>query len=262
MIPWLSAGQPFPGVDTALRAPNGLLAASSELTVEQLIAAYRQGIFPWYAEGEPVLWWSPDPRMVLYCDEFRVSRSLGKALRRAATGSDIEVTVDRDFAGVMQACAAPRSAEVGTWITQQVKDTYGALHLRGLAHSVETRIDGRLVGGLYGVSLGRMFFGESMFAHAADADAVQTADQAAVDPRLDRMCQPAQVQGSVGVPDLLRDPGADLGGARFGAGLHDALEVAIDRHFHSGSGGRPAQRLAERSRDAKLVAMEHHAGIG
>jgi leucyl/phenylalanyl-tRNA--protein transferase len=175
MIPWLSAGQPFPGVNTALRAPNGLLAASSELTAEQLIEAYRQGIFPWYAEGEPVLWWSPDPRMVLYCDEFRVSRSLGKALRRAASGPDIEVTVDRDFAGVMQACAAPRTAEVGTWITQQVKDTYGALHLRGLAHSVETRVDGRLVGGLYGVSLGRMFFGESMFAHAADASKIALA---------------------------------------------------------------------------------------
>lgn len=175
MIPWLSAGQPFPGVATALRAPNGLLAASSELTVEQLVAAYRQGIFPWYAEGEPVLWWSPDPRMVLYCDEFRVSRSLGKALRRAATGTDIEVTVDRDFDGVMQACAAPRSAEVGTWITQQVKDTYGALHLRGLAHSVETRVDGRLVGGLYGVSIGRMFFGESMFSRASDASKIALA---------------------------------------------------------------------------------------
>jgi leucyl/phenylalanyl-tRNA---protein transferase len=172
MIPWLSAGQPFPGVDTALKAPNGLLAASSELTVEQLVAAYRQGIFPWYAEGEPVLWWSPDPRMVLYCDEFRVARSLGKSLRRAAADPATEVTIDRDFAGVMQACAAPRSAEVGTWITQEVKDAYSALHRRGLAHSVETWVDGRLVGGLYGVSIGRMFFGESMFARAADASKI------------------------------------------------------------------------------------------
>jgi leucyl/phenylalanyl-tRNA---protein transferase len=175
MIPWLSAGQPFPGVDTALLAPNGLLAASSELTVEQLIAAYRQGIFPWYAEGEPVLWWSPDPRMVLYCDEFRVSRSFGKSLCRTATDAATEVTIDRDFEGVMQACAEPRSAEVGTWITQQVRDTYGALHLRGLAHSVETWVDGRLVGGLYGVSIGRMFFGESMFTRATDASKIALA---------------------------------------------------------------------------------------
>jgi leucyl/phenylalanyl-tRNA---protein transferase len=175
MIPWLSAGQPFPGVDTALRAPNGLLAASSELTVEQLIAAYRQGIFPWYAEGEPVLWWSPDPRMVLHCDEFRVSRSLGKSLCRTATDAATEVTIDRDFEGVMQACAEPRSAEVGTWITQQVRDTYSALHFRGLAHSVETWVDGRLVGGLYGVSIGRMFFGESMFARATDASKIALA---------------------------------------------------------------------------------------
>jgi leucyl/phenylalanyl-tRNA---protein transferase len=175
MIPWLSAGQPFPGVNTALRAPNGLLAASSELGVEQLIAAYRQGIFPWYAEGEPVLWWSPDPRMVLHCDEFRVSRSLGKSLCRAATAAAMEVTIDRDFEGVMQACAEPRSAEVGTWITQQVRDTYGALHHRGLAHSVETWVDGRLVGGLYGVSIGRMFFGESMFARATDASKIALA---------------------------------------------------------------------------------------
>jgi leucyl/phenylalanyl-tRNA---protein transferase len=175
MIPWLSTGQPFPGVDTALRAPNGLLAASSELTVEQLIAAYRQGIFPWYAEGEPVLWWSPDPRMVLYCDEFRLSRSLSKSLLRTATDAAMEVTIDRDFEGVMQACAEPRSAEVGTWITQQVRDTYGALHLRGLAHSVETWVDGRLVGGLYGVSIGRMFFGESMFTRATDASKIALA---------------------------------------------------------------------------------------
>ncbi len=175
MIPWLSEGQPFPSVDTALQAPNGLLAASAGLTVERLLAAYRQGIFPWYAEGEPVLWWSPEPRMVLYCDEFRVSRSLGKVLRRAAADPATEVTIDRDFEGVMQACAAPRSAEVGTWITDEVKDAYGALHVQGFAHSVETWVDGRLAGGLYGVSLGRMFFGESMFARMTDASKIALA---------------------------------------------------------------------------------------
>jgi leucyl/phenylalanyl-tRNA--protein transferase len=175
MIPWLAAGQPFPDVDSALRAPNGLLAASSELTVEQLIAAYSQGIFPWYSEGEPVLWWSPDPRMVLFCSEFRVSRSLQKALRRHARDPAVEICIDRAFSEVMQACAAPRSDDVGTWITPEIVRTYGELHSRGLAHSVETWFDGELVGGLYGVTLGRMFFGESMFARVPDASKIALA---------------------------------------------------------------------------------------
>lgn len=169
MIPWLAGGQPFPDVDTALRSPNGLLAASTDLSVERLIEAYSEGIFPWYAAGEPVLWWSPDPRMVLVCSEFRVSRSLQKALRRTARSSTVEIWVDRAFEDVMRACASPRSDEAGTWITPDVIRAYGALHARGLAHSVETWIDGHLVGGLYGVSMGRMFFGESMFTRAPDA---------------------------------------------------------------------------------------------
>jgi leucyl/phenylalanyl-tRNA--protein transferase len=175
MIPWLSAGQPFPPVDSALRAPNGLLAASSELSVERLIAAYSQGIFPWYSEGEPVLWWSPDPRMVLCCDEFRVSRSLLKTLRRSARDPAVEVTIDRAFTDVMRACAAPRADDVGTWITDEVLRNYTALHARGLAHSVETWIDGGLAGGLYGLSIGRMFFGESMFTRAPDASKIALA---------------------------------------------------------------------------------------
>jgi leucyl/phenylalanyl-tRNA--protein transferase len=175
MIPWLGPGQPFPSVDSALQAPNGLLAASTGLSVERLIAAYRRGIFPWYADGEPVLWWSPDPRMVLYCDELRVSRSFGKLLRRVAVAAETEVTVDRGFTAVMQACAEPRSAEIGTWITDDMRRAYGALHDQGLAHSVETWIDGRLVGGLYGVCIGRMFFGESMFARATGASKVALA---------------------------------------------------------------------------------------
>jgi leucyl/phenylalanyl-tRNA--protein transferase len=169
MIPWLAGGQPFPDVDSALRSPNGLLAASTDLTVERLIEAYSTGIFPWYAEGEPVLWWSPDPRMVLYCSEFRVSRSLQKALRRTARSHTVEIWIDRAFEDVMRACASRRADDAGTWITPDVIRAYGALHARGLAHSVETWIDGRLVGGLYGVSMGRMFFGESMFARAPDA---------------------------------------------------------------------------------------------
>jgi leucyl/phenylalanyl-tRNA---protein transferase len=175
MIPWLAAGQPFPDVNSALRAPNGLLAASSDLTTEHLIAAYSEGIFPWYSEGEPVLWWSPDPRMVLYCAEFRVTRSLLKSLRRSACDPAVEISIDRAFSEVMQACAAPRSDDVGTWITPDIVRTYGELHSRGLAHSVETWIDGQLVGGLYGVALGGMFFGESMFARVPDASKIALA---------------------------------------------------------------------------------------
>jgi leucyl/phenylalanyl-tRNA--protein transferase len=175
MIPWLRAGQPFPEVSSALRAPNGLLAASPDLAVERLLTAYSHGIFPWYSEGEPVLWWSPDPRMVLFCAEFRASRSLRKILRRSIGDRTVEVWVDRSFGQVMRACAAPRSDDVGTWITHDVMLAYGELHARGLAHSVETWVDGELVGGLYGVSLGRMFYGESMFARRADASKIALA---------------------------------------------------------------------------------------
>lgn len=180
MIPWLRAGQPFPEVSSALRAPNGLLAASPDLAVERLLTAYSHGIFPWYSEGEPVLWWSPDPRMVLFCAEFRASRSLRKILRRSIGDRTVEVWVDRAFGQVMRACAAPRSDDVGTWITHDVMLAYGELHARGLAHSVETWVDGELVGGLYGVSLGRMFYGESMFAREADASKAALANLVAI----------------------------------------------------------------------------------
>jgi leucyl/phenylalanyl-tRNA--protein transferase len=175
MIPWLAPGQAFPPVGTALRAPNGLLAASSELSVERLLAGYTQGIFPWYSAGEPVLWWSPDPRMVLLCSEFRVSRSLSKVLRRCRRDPDVDVVVDRAFFDVVNACAGPRAGGIGTWITPEVVHAYCALHERGLAHSVETWINGELAGGLYGVSLGQMFFGESMFARRADASKIALA---------------------------------------------------------------------------------------
>jgi leucyl/phenylalanyl-tRNA--protein transferase len=175
MIPWLAAGQPFPPVESALAVPNGLLAASSDVSAERVLAAYRRGIFPWYSAGEPVLWWSPDPRMVLYTNELRVSRSLGKALRRAVRSTRIELCVDRGFAGVMQACAEPREADGGTWITDAMVRAYSDLHRMGCAHSVETWSDGTLIGGLYGVSLGRVFFGESMFARAADASKIALA---------------------------------------------------------------------------------------
>ena len=175
MIPWLAPGQPFPPVSAALDTPNGLLAASAELSAERLLMAYPQGIFPWYSEEEPVLWWSPDPRMVLFPNEFKISRSFAKTLRRAARDPLLQVRVDAAFPAVIRACAAPRDDDAGTWITDSLARAYSDLHSRGMAHSVETWIDGRLAGGLYGVALGRMFYGESMFSRAPDASKIALA---------------------------------------------------------------------------------------
>lgn len=171
MIPWIDANEPFPPVHSALTDPDGLLAAGGELTVERLIDAYRHGIFPWYSDGQPVLWWSPDPRMVLEPAAFTVSHSLRKRLKRR----DYEVRVDTAFVTVMRECAAPRAAESGTWITDEMAAAYAELHRAGHAHSVETWIDGRLAGGLYGVAIGRAFFGESMFTRATDASKIALA---------------------------------------------------------------------------------------
>ena len=171
MIPWLSAHDPFPPVTHALREPNGLLAAGGDLSVERLTEAYRNGIFPWYSEGQPLLWWSPNPRMVLFPREFKLSRSLRKRLRRR----DYVIRTDHAFEAVMRACAAPRPGQLGTWITEDMIRAYGALHRRGRAHSVETWVGGELAGGLYGVALGRMFYGESMFARATDASKIALA---------------------------------------------------------------------------------------
>jgi leucyl/phenylalanyl-tRNA--protein transferase len=171
MIPWLSENDPFPSPAQALRDPNGLLAAGADLRPERLLAAYRQGLFPWYGPGEPVLWWSPDPRMVLVPAEFKVSRSLAKRLRRR----DYEVRFDAAFAAVMRACAEPREGQGGTWIVADMVRAYCRLHELGHAHSVEAWRDGELVGGLYGVALGGMFYGESMFSRATDASKVALA---------------------------------------------------------------------------------------
>lgn len=168
MIPWLSADDDFPPVARALREPNGLLAAGADLSEERLVQAYRNGIFPWYNEGQPILWWSPDPRMVLYPAGVKVARSLGKRLRRR----DYEVRVDTAFGVVMRACAEPRAGQDGTWISAEMIAAYEALYHAGHAHSVETWIDGKLAGGLYGVAMGRAFFGESMFARAPDASKI------------------------------------------------------------------------------------------
>ncbi|MBU6491394.1 MAG: leucyl/phenylalanyl-tRNA--protein transferase [Burkholderiales bacterium] len=179
MVIWLEPEDPFPAVDQALGDDSdapGLLAASRDLKVARLLQAYRQGIFPWFSDGQPVLWWSPDPRMVLYPAEFAVSHTFRKTLRRIQRDPDWEIRVDAGFAEVMLACAlAPRPGQLGTWITQEIIDAYGGLHRMGLAHSVETWWRGERVGGLYGVALGRMFYGESMFARRTDASKVALA---------------------------------------------------------------------------------------
>ncbi|HZF25967.1 MAG TPA: leucyl/phenylalanyl-tRNA--protein transferase [Steroidobacteraceae bacterium] len=167
---WLSReGAPwFPPASEALKEPDGLLAAGGDLTVERLLTAYEHGIFPWYAPGQPVLWWSPDPRAVLYPQELRVSRSLNKRVRN----SGLSTRLDANFAAVIRACAAPRSADAGTWLTEEMICAYEELHAQGHAHSVETWRDDLLVGGLYGVCLGQVFFGESMFSRETDASKV------------------------------------------------------------------------------------------
>jgi leucyl/phenylalanyl-tRNA--protein transferase len=177
MVPWLGPDDPFPPVERALGAASGapgLLAASGDLLPSRLIDAYRRGIFPWYSEGQPVLWWSPDPRMILRPAEFKLSPSLRKT--RVLREDTWEIRVDHDFAAVMRACAqAPRRGQRGTWITADVVDAYSSLHRLGNAHSVESWCEGKRVGGLYGVSFGTMFFGESMFAHATDASKIALA---------------------------------------------------------------------------------------
>lgn len=165
MIPWLRKGSPFPPVDSALEHPNGLLAAGGDLTTERLLDAYRHGIFPWYGEREPILWWSPDPRMVLFPGELKVSRSLSKAMRNRRHA----IRFDSSFDAVIAACASPRLGQPGTWITGEMREAYTRLHRLGYAHSVETWMDGELAGGLYGVALGCVFFGESMFTRQRDA---------------------------------------------------------------------------------------------
>lgn len=168
-IDWLDPEDTgFPDPSQALGEPNGLLAAGGDLSPARLVTAYRMGIFPWYEEGSPILWWSPDPRAVLFPEQIRISRSL----RRRIARGDYEVSVDRAFRDVITACAAPRPSGGGTWITRAMIHAYCELHEIGLAHSFEAWREGELVGGLYGLSLGRLFFGESMFSRASDASKV------------------------------------------------------------------------------------------
>lgn len=169
MLKWLSRSNfDFPPLDKALQEPNGLLAAGGDLDPQRLIQAYRHGCFPWYQDGQPILWWSPDPRTVLFPDELHVSRSLAKFIRQ----QQYQVTIDQAFEQVIQGCAGPRDYADGTWITSPMQDAYFQLHRLGVAHSAEAWQDNQLVGGLYGLAIGRLFFGESMFSRADNASKV------------------------------------------------------------------------------------------
>lgn len=182
MIPWLEGQTPFPNVSEALTDADGapgLLAAGGDLSSHRLLEAYRQGIFPWFSEGQPILWWSTDPRMVLYTDRLVISRSFKKTLRKVheSTNSDKrwQIRFDTAFEQVMRACAEPRGDNVGTWISEEIINGYCELHKMGYVHSSECWFDGQLVGGAYGVSIGRMFYGESMFARTRDASKIALA---------------------------------------------------------------------------------------
>ena len=181
-IPWLDPDSPFPDPSLALTESDGapgLLAAGADLSPQRLLMAYRNGIFPWFSEHQPILWWSTDPRMVLMTDDFHVSHSLSKLLKKVdrsmANGGRWQVRFDSAFQQVIEACADWRPGSGGTWISPQIIDSYCALHRMGHAHSAELWVDGELAGGAYGVSIGRMFFGESMFARQADASKVALA---------------------------------------------------------------------------------------
>jgi len=168
---WVQANRmadDFPDTEEALQEPDGLLAAGGDLSPERLLSAYRNGIFPWFSAGQPILWWAPDPRSVLFPDRLKISRSLAKTLRR----NRFEVSVDTAFSAVMHGCAEPRRDQPGTWITDTMLEAYTTLHRHGYAHSIECWHDGVLAGGLYGVAIGRVFFGESMFTRERDASKV------------------------------------------------------------------------------------------
>jgi leucyl/phenylalanyl-tRNA--protein transferase len=190
----------FPPVEHALTEPDGLLAAGGDLAPQRLLSAYEQGIFPWYSAGQPILWWCPDPRAVLFPGELHVSRSLRRHLRT----SGHETRIDTDFDAVIRGCAAPRSSGAGTWLTDEMIAAYQRLHDLGLAHSIETWHAGRVVGGLYGVALGRVFFGESMFSVETNASKVA----------LVRLVREAQERGIVVIDCQVPNPHVQSLGSR------------------------------------------------
>lgn len=168
---WMDPDDPqaaFPALENALTDPDGLLALGGDLSVPRLLNAYRHGVFPWYSEGQPIMWWSPDPRSILLPDDIKISRSLAKTMRK----QPYKITINTCFTDVIRACAAPRNDGEGTWITDEMQQAYCQLHDAGHAHSVEAWQADKLVGGLYGVAIGQVFFGESMFARASDASKI------------------------------------------------------------------------------------------
>jgi leucyl/phenylalanyl-tRNA--protein transferase len=182
MIPWLDQNEEFPDVESALTEADGaagLLAAGADLSPKRLLIAYQHGVFPWFSDGQPILWWSTDPRMVLFVENFKISSSLKKTLKKIdvsmTNGGRWDVRFDSAFETVMRACAAPRNGEDGTWISDEIIAGYVGLHQLGYAHSSELWLDGELVGGAYGVSIGKMFYGESMFARVTDASKIALA---------------------------------------------------------------------------------------
>ena len=199
--------QSFPPIANALTEPDGLLAVGGDLSEERLLYAYRQGIFPWFGEGEPILWWSPDPRCILRPERYHLSRSSGRALRR----SNFTVSFNAAFDRVVDTCAEPRPDQPGTWITRQMKSAYSALHRSGWAHSVEVWDDGALAGGIYGISIGQVFFGESMFSRRSNGSKAA----------LLALCKTLQQRGyglldcQVGNPHLFRMGGLQIGREAF-----------------------------------------------
>jgi leucyl/phenylalanyl-tRNA--protein transferase len=221
MIPWLIGDAPFPPLTEALDDPNGLLCAGGELTPERILDAYRHGIFPWFSAGEPILWWSPDPRMVLFPEEFRISRSLRRTLR----SGNYEVRLDSAFAEVIRACAnMPRPGQPGTWITREMQRAYRQLFELGVAHSVEVWVNQQLVGGLYGLAIGRMFYGESMFSRVTDASKIAAAHLA----RFLEIRGYGMIDCQMNTPHLASLGAREIPRADFISRLHQLVATDID----------------------------------
>jgi len=224
MIPWLTDDLAFPNVELSLRYPDGLLAAGGDLSAHRLLQAYRNGIFPWFNPEDPILWWSPDPRMVLIPDQIKISRSIAKILRN----SKYEIRCDSSFEKVMLACAEPRKDHVGTWISHDMIVAYTALHRSGYAHSVETWQDGKLVGGLYGISIGRMFYGESMFSLVSNASKISLVHLV---KQLERW-QFGMIDCQMSTPHLSSLGAREIPRAEFIAKLQDLVHYAPITHWH------------------------------
>jgi len=221
MIPWLGSADPFPPLALALAEPNGLLCAGGDLSPQRILEAYRNGIFPWYSPGEPILWWSPNPRMVLVPSELKISRSLRRTLRTAS----YQIRLDSAFPAVIRACARTRrKGQAGTWISGEMQAAYGRLHELGFAHSVETWLDDKLIGGLYGLAIGKIFYGESMFSHATDASKIALA----------HLCRHLEAQGfglidcQMNTPHLASLGAREIARSEFIARLRQLTAIAPD----------------------------------